>query len=109
MVALLPTLKVILPYVTQIVTAALPVFTSKPEKGKAQDVIPQQISELQVAVTDNAESLKTLATQLQQTDTSIDSGSIKLDEELRIIKRLSKLAVALSVFAIAFSLITWLH
>jgi hypothetical protein len=109
MAAWLPALKVVLPYVTQIVTTALPVFTSKPEEGRTQDVIPKQISELQVAVTGNAESLKTLAAQLQQTITSIDSGAIKLEERLKLIKRLSTSAIVLSVFAIVFSLICWLH
>ena len=43
----LPVLKASLPYVSQIVTAALPAFTSKPPGARPEEVAPRQIAELQ--------------------------------------------------------------
>jgi hypothetical protein len=105
----LPAVKAILPYVTQIVTAVIPVFTKKKDKGRTDEVITSQISELQEAVTHNAESLKILATQLQQVISGIDTGADKIEQEIKIIKRLSIFAIAISVFAIILWLASWLH
>ena len=109
MAAWLPALKAILPYVTQIVAAAIPAFTTKTDKGKAEDVIPEQIQELQGAVTHNAESLKILANQLQRAITSIDSGAIRIERELRVVKRLSIVAIVISVIAIILWIVSWLR
>lgn len=105
----LPAVKVILPYITQIVTAAIPAFTKKTDKGGSEEVIPNQISELQEAVTHNAESLKILATQLKQVISGIDTGSVKLEKEIKTIKRLSIFAIAISAVAIILWLASWLH
>ena len=109
MAAWLPALKAILPYVSQVVTVALPVFTKMADKSKAADVIPNQIQELQAAVTRNTESLKTLADQLQKTITSIDSGAIKIENDVRTIKRLSIAAFLISVMAMVVGIAAWLH
>jgi hypothetical protein len=82
MAAWLPALKAILPYVAQVVTVAVPVFTKRADKERAEDVIPQQIQELQGAVTRNAESLKLLADQLQQAIASIDAGAVRIEREM---------------------------
>jgi hypothetical protein len=103
MAAWLPLIKASLPYVTQIVTAAIPAFTSKPSSGKSDDVIPKQISELQSAVTHNAESVRALATQLKQTIEGIDVGAEKLQQELRAIRWLAVVAVVLAVVAVCVS------
>ncbi|MGK2915806.1 MAG: hypothetical protein ACSLE5_15395 [Porticoccaceae bacterium] len=105
----LPAVKAILPYVTQIVTAAIPVFTRRNDKTGKEDVIPGQVAELQEAVTHNAESLKILATQLQQVVNGIDAGAIRIENELRTIKRLSVIAIALSSLALILSLGLWLR
>ena len=86
----IPVLKASLPYVTQIVTAALPAFTSKPAPGQPDEVVPKQIAELQSAVTQNAESVKTLATQLKEAIEGIDAGAadqgvVALRAEQRIV------------------------
>jgi hypothetical protein len=107
--AWLPALKALLPYATQIVTAAIPAFTKKADRGKTEDVVPQQIQELQTAVTHNAESLKLLATQLQQVITGLESGAAKIDNEIRAIKRLCLGAVALSILALALCAVLWLR
>jgi hypothetical protein len=105
MAAWLPALKALLPYVTQIVSAAIPAFTTRTDK----DVIPEQIRELQSAVTHNAESLKTLAAQLQQAITSIDSGAVRIEREIRIIRRLAIGAIAISLVAIGLWIPSWLQ
>lgn len=109
MAAWLPAVKVILPYLTQIVAAAIPAFTKKPTKDDTGEVIQNQISELQIAVTNNSEALKILASQLQQVISGIDSGSAKAEKEIQTIKWLSISAIVLSVIAIALWLTPWLR
>lgn len=100
MAAWLATIKAILPYVTQVLTATIPAFTKKLDRDDAGKVIPDQIAELQKAVTHNAESIKILAAQLQQLISAIDTGSSKVEKKIRIMNWLSIVAVTLSVFAI---------
>ena len=97
MAAWLPVLKASLPYITQIVTAALPMFTSKPGDADSAELVPRQIEELQLAVTQNAESVKELATQLQNTIENLGSGASDLQREMRLLKRLIFLALAASL------------
>lgn len=101
MAAWLPLLKASIPYITQIVSTAVPAFTSKSAKGNLDDVIPKQIAELQAAATGNAEAVKTLATQLQEAINGIDAGAARLQQELVVLRRLSLLALVLSVLASA--------
>ena len=105
MAAWLPALKALLPYATQIVTAAIPAFTRR--TGAGQDVIPEQIQELQGAVIHNAESVKLLATQMQQVITTIDSGAARIQQDMRNVKRLSIIAIILSIVAIALGIASW--
>jgi hypothetical protein len=105
----LPAVKAILPYLTQIVAAAIPAFTKRADKTGTEDIARNQISELQDAVTHNAEALKILATQLQQIINDIDSGASKIEKETKSIKRLALLAIALSIVAIILWLSSWLH
>ena len=107
--AWLPAVKVILPYLTQIVTAAIPAFTKKADKTGTEDITRNQISELQDAVTHNAESLKILATQLQQVISDIDSGSSRIERETKAVKRLAIIAIAISIVAIIFVFSSWVH
>lgn len=107
--AWLSAVTVVLPYLTQIVAAAIPAFTKKADKTGAEDITRNQISELQNAVTHNAEALKILATQLQQVINDIDSGSTKIEKETQAVKRLAILAIGLSIIAIIFVLSSWVH
>jgi hypothetical protein len=109
MAAWLPALKAILPYVSQVVSVALPVFTKMADKNKSADVIPDQIQELQSAVIHNAESLKVLADQLQKTITSIEAGAVRMESELRAVRRLSVAAILMSLVAIGTGIASWLH
>ena len=108
MAAWLPAVKVILPYLAQIVGAAIPVFTRKADKS-AEDVTRNQIAELQDAVTHNAESLKVLATQLQQAISDVDSASARIEREIKSTRVLALLALILSLAAIILWLYTRTH
>jgi hypothetical protein len=105
----LPAVKVILPYLAQIVTAAVPAFTKKADKTGSEDITRNQISELQDAVTHNAETLKILATQLQQVINGIDSGAGKVEKETKVTRMLALLAISLSIAAIILWFSSWLH
>jgi len=109
MAAWLPAVKIILPYLTQIVAAAIPAFTKKADKTGMEDITRNQILELQDAATHNAESLKILATQLQQVINDIDAGSSNIEKEIKAIKRISILAFAISVVAIILCFSSWVH
>ena len=105
----LPVLKATLPYLTQIVAAAIPAFTSKTATGKPDEVLPRQIAELQTAVTHNAESVKALAIQLKSAlegiDAGIDAGAARLQHDLTRLRRLAHAAIAVSGVAIVIA--TW--
>ncbi len=103
MAAWIPVLKAALPYITQIVSAAIPAFTSKPGREKAAEVVPTQIEELQAAVTRNAESVKALATQVKETLEGIDASAAALHQEIKVIKRLAAAAVILALFGAALA------
>jgi hypothetical protein len=100
-----PILTAALPYITQIVSAAIPAFTSKPAREKAEEVVPKQIEELQAAVTRNAESVKALAAQLKETIEGIDAGAAALQKEMKALKRLAVSAVILAL--IGMSIAAW--
>ena len=109
MAAWLPALKALLPYVAQVVTVAVPVFTKKADKGRAEEVVPQQIQELQGAVTRNAESLKLLADQLQQAIATIDAGAARIEKEMRTLRMLCLASMLTSGVAVAIAALTWLR
>jgi len=107
MAAWLPAVKTILPYVTQIVAAAVPAFTQKTDKDGTEEAVSGQIAELQAAVVHNAESLKILATQLQQVVNGLDAGSSRMEADIKTVKRLSVAAIATSTLAIVLWLAAW--
>lgn len=88
MAAWLPLLKASLPYVTQIVTAALPVFTPKAGKPDSKDLIEKQVAELQAAVTQNAEAIRLLAAELKQTIEGIAAAGQAQQQEIKALRRL---------------------
>jgi uncharacterized protein YicC (UPF0701 family) len=78
----LPVLKAALPYVSNIVAAAIPAFTSRKGPDVSSDLVAQQITELQAAVTQNAEAVKTLAAQLEKTLTALQASESEMSERL---------------------------
>jgi|SRR5688572_30655874 hypothetical protein len=95
---LLPALKAVLPHVGTIVDAAKPVFTRK--KTEAADVQLQQIAELQAAASQNAENLKELAQQLQNTVAALEQSATLAESRLRRATVSSAIAVAISIAAL---------
>ena len=103
---LLPALKAVLPHVGTIVDAAKPVFTRK--KTEAADVQLQQIAELQAAASQNAENLKELAQQLQNTVAALEQSATLAESRLRRATGSSAIAVSISIAALllaAFALL----
>jgi hypothetical protein len=103
---LLPALKAVLPHVGTIVDAAKPVFTRK--KTEAADVQLQQIAELQAAASQNAENLKELAQQLQNTVAALEQSATLAESRLRRATVSSAIAVSISIAALllaAFALL----
>lgn len=73
---LVPALKAVLPHVGTIISVALPVFTKKaPDVTNQTVVLQQQITELQVAVSQNAAHIKELAAQLQTTVVALEQAA----------------------------------
>lgn len=80
MAAWLPFLKIALPYVSNIVAAAIPAFTRHKGEDASDTVVTQQIAELQEAVTGNAEAVKVLAAQLEQTMTALAASEAESEQ-----------------------------
>ncbi|MGS1127485.1 hypothetical protein ACVCL3_10835 [Rhodanobacter sp. UC4437_H4] len=103
MAAWFTVLKASLPYVTQIVTTAIPAFTSKPEASKIDPVVAKQIEELQSAATKNAESTQGLAERLQQTIQGIEAAATNLQKQVATFKVLLFSSFVISLLALATS------
>lgn len=104
---LIPAVKAILPFVSPIVSAALPVFTTRKSDAPVQDqngVLQQQITELQMAASQNALHVKELAEQLQKTVTALEAGAAVAESRFRRTTALCGVAVVLSLVAIGVSL-----
>lgn len=74
-------------------------FTSRTDSGSNAELVPQQIRELQTAVTQNAESVKGLATQWKGTIESIDEAAARMQRQIRVLKRLVYCSTALAAVA----------
>lgn len=100
-----PAVKAILPYLSPIIAAALPVFTSrKGDEAAAQaTLLQQQIAELQSAATQNAAHIKELAGQMQVTVAALGQGSSIAESRLRRTTTLCIAAIAVSVVALCVS------
>jgi hypothetical protein len=96
------------PYLPDIIQLALPLFTRTKAQEKtpelhSQQVIVQQITELQNAATQNADSIKLLATEMQKTIEALQVGATILEKKLNRALLLAIVAstTALLAFAIA--------
>lgn len=106
MPAWIPILKVSLPYITQIVSTAIPAFTYRSAGGKVDPVVAQQIEELQTAATTNAESVHVLAEKLQLTIEGVDEAAQRLQKELVRMKLLLAGATTVAVLALVVAAIS---
>jgi hypothetical protein len=104
---LLPALNAILPHVGSIVNAAKPVFTRrKPETGGD---VQQQIAELQAAASQNAEHVKELAEQLQNTVSALEKSAVLAEARLRRATLAATLAVPIAVIALLVAVLPYLR
>ena len=103
MAAWLPIIKAAVPHIAQIVTASLPIFTSKFDTADRDALIDRQIGELQQAATHNAESVRELATQLQTTFESLEAAGADLQRQLKRQQQLMIVILIVSIVAMGFS------
>ena len=104
---LIPAVKAILPFISPIVSSALPVFTTRKsdEAAAAQaSVLQQQITELQSAASQNALHVKELAEQLQKTVAALEQGAAVAESRFRRLAALCGVAIVLSLLAMGVSL-----
>jgi chromosome segregation ATPase len=104
MAAWLPIVKAAIPHIAQVVTVALPMFTSRSEIADRDALITRQIEELQKAATQNAESVKELAVQLKSTFEGLESAAA--DIQIQLERQKKRTAIALIVSAVAIGLST---
>jgi len=105
---LLPAVKVILPYLSSIVAAATPVFTTRKsdEATAAQaHLLQQQIAELQSAASQNAVLIKELAEQLQKTVFALEQGASLAESRFKRTAALCIGAIVVSIIALCVSFI----
>jgi hypothetical protein len=103
-----PAVKAILPYVSAIVGAAMPAFTTRKsdEAAAAQvQLMQKQIAELQSAASKNAVHIKELAEQLQKTVAALEQGASLAESRFRRIAALCIGAIVVSCIALGVSLI----
>jgi hypothetical protein len=108
---LIPAVKAILPYVSSIVAAAAPVFTTRKsdEAAAAQaQLLQKQVAELQSAASQNAVHIKELAEQLQKTVAALEQGATVAESRLRRVVVLCIGAVVTACIALGISLIALL-
>ncbi len=104
---LVPALKAVLPHVGTIITVAAPVFTKKSAEAANQaQLVQQQIAELQNAATQNAEHLKALAAQMQETVAALHQAAAIAEQRLRRALMLALAATGVSIVAVAAALFT---
>ncbi len=89
------------PYVADIVQLALPLFTRSKAQEKIPEVVAQQITELQNAATQNADSIKLLATEMQKTIEVLQVGATLLEKKLVQAQLLAVIAATAAGLAFA--------
>lgn len=106
---LIPTLKAILPHVSDVVSAVRPVFTRKKTEAAVAtaspgDLVQQQIAELQAAAAQSVDHIKELAAQLQSTVAALESAALTAEARLRRAVVMCAVAMAISVVALFVAL-----
>lgn len=104
---LLPALKAVIPHVGDILNAAKPAFTKrKPEAASNQaDLVQQQITELQAAVSQQSSHIKELAAQLENTITALDKAAQLAEARLRRVLMFAAVAAAFAVASLGVAFI----
>lgn len=89
------------PFLPDLIQMARPIFTRARGEEKASDLIPQQIAELQDAAARNAEAVRVLAAEMQQTLTALQQASAALERELARARQMALVAVIASLLGFA--------
>ena len=91
----------------EIIRMARPLFTRTPQVDNTHqlrmDVIGEQIAELQDAATQNADSIRKLATDMQKTIEVLQLGVDQAERRLRLANRLTVIATTVAILAFALS------
>ncbi|MET0379725.1 MAG: hypothetical protein ABW049_12105 [Spongiibacteraceae bacterium] len=93
------------PYLADIVVLARPLFTRSKEGEKVPDIVVQQIAELQNAATQNAETARLLATEMQKTINTLQSGALMLERQLHLVRLFAVGASVVAVIALLVALL----
>lgn len=104
MAAWLPIFKTAIPVIAQIVNIAAPMLTKKSGSADREALTAQQIEELQHAATQNSESVKALAAQVQATFEGLESAAVDLQKRLDRQQKLSVIAAIFGLSGICLSL-----
>jgi hypothetical protein len=104
-VQILPIIKAVAPYLTQIASAAIPAFTSRSETVRTDPILTKQIEELQAAATQNAQSLQLLAETMQHAIQDLESAARDARRQVAAYKALLFTSFGLS----AISLLTCIY
>jgi len=96
---LLPAVKLILPHVGNILSAAKPHFTKRKDVSD-QGTVQQQIAELQAAASENAALVKELAEQLQLTVTALEKAAQATHERVRRLYAISVTGMLVALIAL---------
>ena len=104
---LIPAVKAILPFISPIVSSALPVFTTRKSDAAAAQasILQQQITELQSAASQNALHVKELAEQLQKTVTALEAGAVVAESRFKRLTVLAGAALASALAALGVALL----
>lgn len=91
----------------EIIRMARPLFTRTPQVDNSHqlrmDVIGEQIAELQDAATQNADSIRKLATDMQKTIEVLQVGADRAERRLRRASQLTLIAITIAVLAFALA------
>lgn len=92
------------PYLPDIIKMALPLFTSAKSQEKTPEVMAQQITELQNAALQNADSIKLIATEMQQTIEALQVGAAQLERKLQHAQLLASIAATIAILSFAVAI-----
>ena len=91
----------------EIIRMARPLFTRTPQVDNSHqprmDLIDEQITQLQDAATQNADSIKKLATDMQKTIEVLQVGADQAERRLRRASQLTLIATTVAILAFALA------
>ena len=91
----------------EIIRMARPLFTRTPHVDNSHqprmDLIDEQIAQLQDAATQNADSIKKLATDMQKTIEVLQVGADQAERRLRRASQLTLIATTVAILAFALA------